>query len=93
MLASRHTFLLLLLLFTFLSTLVSGAKQQLTRYSTDDAPTVNAGIATTMTSKFLQEYRRDVMDLFVSRMNEFHIADANPDYNLGVGKVYLALTN
>ena len=30
-----------------------------------------------------------MMDLFVSRLNDFKVADTNPDYNLGVGKVFL----
>lgn len=62
-------------------------------FNLTDAPMINAGIVTTLTSKFFSEYKKDVMDLFVEKLNDFKLADATPDYNLGVFKLYLALTN
>lgn len=49
-------------------------------------------MASTFTSKFFQLYREDVMDLLVQKLTDFQLPDTTPDYNLGVGKVYLALT-
>ena len=55
----------------------------------EQAPMITAGMATTFTQKFFDEYRYEVMDLFEKNLNDLVIPDANADFNLGLGKVYL----
>ncbi|CDW78196.1 phospholipid transfer protein [Stylonychia lemnae] len=59
----------------------------------EQAPTVRAGMTTTFTSKFFEEYRTWVMDLFEEKMQDFELADSKKQFNAGIGKVFIDLSN
>eukprot|EP00347_Sterkiella_histriomuscorum_P017917 403347484 len=56
------------------------------------APTAKAGMTTTFTQKFFDDYRGQVMDLLQTNLNDLSMPDSSQDFNVGIGKVFLTLT-
>jgi len=59
----------------------------------EQAPTVQAGMTTTFTSRFFEEYRSWVMDLLEENLQNFDLMDTSKQFNAGLGKVFIGLTD
>lgn len=58
-----------------------------------DFTEVRSGLTTTFTKEFFAQYKVAVIDLFKSHIDQFHIPDSSPEWNLGIGKAIIDIHN
>ncbi len=54
---------------------------------------VNAGITTTLTEKFYDAYREEVMKYFEQNLNGMKLADISREYTVGLAKMIIDFTD